>query len=57
LESLAQEAVAAIPPCAGDEQLKHIVVGGIRRFLPKTLTPRSLNNGARPSDDGQPWIA
>ncbi len=57
LEALAGEAVASIPPCAGDADLKQIVVSGIRRFLPKSQAPRSSTNGSHPGDNGQPWIA
>lgn len=57
LETLVCEALAAIPPCAGHDDLGQLVVGGIRRFLPKVLVPRSLMPVQRPGKDGQPWIA
>lgn len=56
LERLVGEAVASIPPCAGDADLKHIVVSGIRRFLPKMPAARTSSNGPHPGDTGQPWI-
>ncbi len=59
LEKLVAAAVASIPPCCGETELRHLVVMGVRRLIPKVLMPRSfgLYAGARPGDDGQPWVA